>query len=125
MTIHQRACLIEPSPRVGLLSRREDEYASGLASVLGRELRGSSCAVSDRALDLLAHAHDASHYLLQPQVLVTPTGVADVAAVMRACGRLGVPLTFRGGGTSLSGQALSDSVLLGHPRGVQARRGAR
>jgi D-lactate dehydrogenase len=31
---------------------------------------------------------------------------------MRACARLGVPLTFRGGGTSLSGQALSDSVLV-------------
>ena len=31
---------------------------------------------------------------------------------MRACGRLGVPLTFRSGGTSLSGQALSDSVLV-------------
>ncbi|MCW2822305.1 MAG: FAD-binding oxidoreductase, partial [Marmoricola sp.] len=31
---------------------------------------------------------------------------------MRACTRLGVPLTFRSGGTSLSGQALSDSVLV-------------
>ncbi len=68
--------------------------------------------MSGRALDLLAHAHDASHYLLHPQALVTPTNVADVAEVMRACGRLGVPLTFRGGGTSLSGQALSDSVLV-------------
>ncbi len=31
---------------------------------------------------------------------------------MRACAGLGVPLTFRGGGTSLSGQALTDSVLV-------------
>lgn len=68
--------------------------------------------VSGRAIDLLAHAHDASHYLLHPQVLVTPTGVPDVAEVMRACTRLGVSLTFRAGGTSLSGQALSDSVLV-------------
>ncbi len=68
--------------------------------------------MSGRALDLLAHAHDASHYLLHPQALVTPAGVSDIAEVMRACGRLGVPLTFRGGGTSLSGQALSDSVLV-------------
>ncbi len=43
---------------------------------------------------------------------MTPSSVADVAEVMRACSRLGVPLTFRGGGTSLSGQALSDSVLV-------------
>jgi D-lactate dehydrogenase len=41
---------------------------------------------------------------------------------MRACHRLGVPLTLRGGGTSLSGQALSDSVLVDtrtHFQGVE------
>ena len=31
---------------------------------------------------------------------------------MRACDRAGVPLTFRSGGTSLSGQGLTDSVLV-------------
>lgn len=68
--------------------------------------------VSGRPLDLLARAHDASHYLLHPQALATPRDVTGVAEVMRACTRLGVPLTFRSGGTSLSGQALSDSVLV-------------
>jgi D-lactate dehydrogenase len=43
---------------------------------------------------------------------VTARDTNAVAEVMRACGRLGVPLTFRSGGTSLSGQALSDSVLV-------------
>nr|WP_269457954.1 FAD-binding and (Fe-S)-binding domain-containing protein [Nocardioides scoriae] len=61
---------------------------------------------------MLARAHDASHYLLHPQAVATPGDVDGVAEVMRACTRLGVPLTFRGGGTSLSGQALSDSVLV-------------
>lgn len=69
-------------------------------------------AVSGRPLDLRARAHDASHYLLHPQALATPRDVSGVAEVMRACTRLGVPLTFRSGGTSLSGQALSDSVLV-------------
>ena len=32
--------------------------------------------------------------------------------VLEACGRAGVPLTFRAAGTSLSGQAISDSVLV-------------
>ena len=41
-----------------------------------------------------------------------PRDPGQVAEVMRACTRLGVPLTFRSGGTSLSGQALSDSVLV-------------
>ncbi len=78
--------------------------------------------MTGRPLDLLARAHDASHYLLHPQALATPTSALDVAEVMRACSRLGAPLTFRGGGTSLSGQALSDSVLVDtrtHFQGVE------
>ena len=78
--------------------------------------------MTGRPLDLLARAHDASHYLLHPQALATPASALDVAEVMRACTRLGAPLTFRGGGTSLSGQALSDSVLVDtrtHFQGVE------
>ena len=39
--------------------------------------------------------------------------------MLRACSRLDVPLTFRGGGTSLSGQAISDSVLVDTRTGFQ------
>ncbi len=85
---------------------------SGVADALRRALGGSSCEVTGRRLDLLAMAHDASHYLVHPQAVARPHSTAEVAEVMRACARLGVPLTFRGGGTSLSGQALSDSVLV-------------
>ncbi|MCW2818154.1 MAG: FAD-binding oxidoreductase, partial [Marmoricola sp.] len=88
---------------------------SSATGQLARSLRTSmrnGAAVSDRPLDLRAQAHDASHYLLHPHAVVTARDTADVAEVMRACTRLGVPLTFRSGGTSLSGQALSDSVLV-------------
>ncbi len=77
-----------------------------------QQLVGTGAVVSDRPLDLLALAHDASHYLLHPDAVVTARDTEAVSEVMRACGRLGVPLTFRSGGTSLSGQALSDSVLV-------------
>ena len=80
--------------------------ARELSSALGED------AVTQRWVDRLKYAHDASHYLLPPQAFVTPSSVADVAEVMRACSRLGVPLTFRGGGTCLSGQALTDCVLV-------------
>jgi D-lactate dehydrogenase len=83
-----------------------------LAERLGLALGDSSCEVTGRSLDLLAMAHDASHYLVHPQAVARPHSTEQVAEVMRACARLGVPLTFRGGGTSLSGQALSDSVLV-------------
>ena len=51
--------------------------------------------------------------------MATPANTGQVAEVLRACRRLGVPLTFRGGGTSLSGQAVSDSVLVDTRTGFQ------
>ena len=57
-------------------------------------------------------SHDASHYLLRPQAVATAWDAGQVAAIMAACARRGVPLTFRAGGTSLSGQALSNGVLV-------------
>jgi D-lactate dehydrogenase len=64
------------------------------------------------ASDRLGHAHDASHYLLTPQAVVTPTGADQIAGLLRASAAQGVPLTFRSGGTSLSGQASSAGVLV-------------
>ncbi|MFB9730974.1 FAD-binding and (Fe-S)-binding domain-containing protein [Ornithinimicrobium kibberense] len=78
--------------------------------------------VSDRAIDRHALAHDASHYLLVPDLVVRPSDQAQVAAVMAACHRAGTPLTFRAAGTSLSGQAVTDTVLVDvrrHFRGVE------
>lgn len=66
----------------------------------------------DRPLDLRARAHDASHYLLVPSAVTVPRDTEQVAEVMRACDRLGIPMTFRSGGTSLSGQAVTDQVLV-------------
>lgn len=73
---------------------------------------GSGVDVLDRPLDLRARAHDASHYLLVPSAVAVPRDAAQVAEVMRACTRLGVPMTFRSGGTSLSGQGVTDHVLV-------------
>lgn len=58
-----------------------------------------------------ALAHDASHYLLIPQAVTSPASEQEVAAAMAAATRNRRPLTFRSGGTSLSGQAQSDSIL--------------
>ncbi|WP_147943344.1 FAD-binding and (Fe-S)-binding domain-containing protein [Microbispora sp. CSR-4] len=71
-----------------------------------------------RVSDRLGMAHDASHYLLTPQAVVVPESAAQVAALMRA----GLPLTFRSGGTSLSGQGITSHLLVDtrrHFRGVE------
>ena len=73
---------------------------------------GSPDQVMQRAPDRLAFAHDASHYLLTPQAVVAPNGPDEVARLLRASAEQGVPLTFRAGGTSLSGQAVTDAVLV-------------
>jgi len=68
--------------------------------------------VHHRAIDRLARANDASHYLLTPQAVVVPHGADDVARLLRASAAQEVSLTFRSGGTSLSGQAVTDGVLV-------------
>ncbi|MET0916225.1 MAG: hypothetical protein ABWY81_08520, partial [Jiangellaceae bacterium] len=55
--------------------------------------------VAARASDRLSFAHDASHYLLVPQAVVTPRDAGQVAALLRVSAAQGVPLTFRSGGT--------------------------
>ncbi|WP_033289455.1 FAD-binding and (Fe-S)-binding domain-containing protein [Amycolatopsis jejuensis] len=68
--------------------------------------------VSVRETDRFALAHDASHYLLIPDAIVTPRSAGEVSALLRAATAHGVPLTFRSGGTSLSGQAGSAHLLV-------------
>lgn len=67
-------------------------------------------AVATRAIDRLRMAHDASHFARTPAAVVTVSSAAEVAALFRAAG--GVPVTFRSGGTSLSGQGVTDGILV-------------
>ncbi|MGO1600054.1 MAG: FAD-binding oxidoreductase, partial [Brachybacterium sp.] len=65
-------------------------------------------------------AHDASHFLLLPEAVTAPADEAEVVALLRQATRTRRPLTFRSGGTSLSGQAQSDSVLADVRRGFRS-----
>ncbi len=67
----------------------------------------------------LAAAHDASHFLLVPSAVTTARSVAQVSALLAACTAARRPLTFRSGGTSLSGQAQTDSLLVDTRRGFR------
>lgn len=65
-----------------------------------------------RPLDLHAKAHDASHFLLIPQAVAVPANAQEVAGLLKASAQQGIPLTLRSGGTSLSGQGVSDGLLV-------------
>ncbi len=56
--------------------------------------------------DLRLYEYDGSVDKALPQAVVLPESAEQVAAVVRACVRAGVPYTARGGGTGLSGGAL-------------------
>ncbi len=66
----------------------------------------------DDPLRRLAYGTDASFYRLIPQLVLKPDTEDQVAAILSAAARHRIPLTFRAAGTSLSGQAITDSVLV-------------
>jgi D-lactate dehydrogenase len=68
--------------------------------------------ILDRPFDLIAYASDASFYRLIPQVIVRPRTIEDVRKVFRFSQTEKIPMTFRAAGTSLSGQAVSDGILV-------------
>ncbi|MBG6183175.1 D-lactate dehydrogenase [Arthrobacter sp. CAN_A214] len=68
--------------------------------------------ISVRAIDRHANAHDASHFLLIPRAVATPRNAAEVGRLLQVSAGHGVPLTLRSGGTSLSGQAGTDGILV-------------
>lgn len=104
----------QPSPaRVNDLLEADPALVTALESAVPG-------AVAARASDRLSYAHDASHYLLTPRAVVTPRDAQEVAAVLQTIRREGLHLTFRSGGTSLSGQATGDGVLVDTRRHFRA-----
>jgi len=63
-------------------------------------------------LRTLAYGNDASFYRLVPKIVIKADHENEVAALLRASHSCRVPVTFRAAGTSLSGQAVTDSVLI-------------
>jgi FAD/FMN-containing dehydrogenase/Fe-S oxidoreductase len=58
------------------------------------------------------YSSDASNYRVVPQAVVFPRTVDDVLAAAAVCRELAVPLTVRGGGTSIAGNAVGPGVVL-------------
>ena len=63
-------------------------------------------------LHTLAFGTDASFYRLIPKLVIRVKNEQEVSLVLRESSKLSLPVTFRAAGTSLSGQAISDSVLV-------------
>lgn len=55
---------------------------------------------------------DASFYRYTPKIVLFPEKESQVSALLEAANKMNIPVTFRAAGTSLSGQSVSDSVLM-------------
>ncbi len=63
-------------------------------------------------LRTLAWGTDASFYRLTPKVVIRAKDEAEVSRIVKVASKRGLPFTFRAAGTSLSGQSVSDSILI-------------
>ena len=63
-------------------------------------------------LRTLAWGTDASFYRLTPKVVLRAKDEKEVSQIVTIANRHGLPFTFRAAGTSLSGQSVSDSILI-------------
>ncbi len=91
-----------------------------LAAIVGPE------RVLDRPVDLIAFASDASFYRLIPKAVVFAGSIDEVRGLFRLSQEQKVPMTFRASGTSLSGQSVSDGILVEvarNWRGIQVLEG--
>ncbi|MGB9360607.1 MAG: FAD-binding and (Fe-S)-binding domain-containing protein, partial [Candidatus Sulfotelmatobacter sp.] len=65
-----------------------------------------------RPIELIAYASDASFYRLIPKAVVQAQGLEEIRALFAFSRQHRIPMTFRAAGTSLSGQAVSDGLLV-------------
>lgn len=88
--------------------RMSDEVRSLLRDLRAHvegEVRFDSASLS-------AYSTDASNYRQLPIGVVVPKTQDDVVATVTICRRHGVPITSRGGGTSLAGQTCNVAVII-------------
>ena len=79
-----------------------------------REIRGliPQDRIYTDELRRLAWGTDAGFYRLIPQIVIRSGSEEEISNLLKLADRYGLPVTFRAAGTSLSGQAISDSILI-------------
>ncbi len=78
--------------------------------------------IKTRLIDVMAYASDAGFYHLIPKAVVQPISIEEVQNLFKISVQQNIPLVFRAGGTSLSGQSITDGILVDivkHWRGIQ------
>ncbi len=93
----------------------ENRLRTDVVAALRSAVRGS---VDDSSRRRAEYSTDASNYRVVPQVVVFPRDVDDVLAAVEVTREAEVPLTARGAGTSVAGNAVGPGVVLDFSRHV-------
>ena len=72
--------------------------------------------VSDRAVDRAAYSSDASAFRVVPAAVARPRDAAEAEAALAVCREAGIPVTARGAGTSIAGNAVGTGLVLDFSR---------
>ena len=64
------------------------------------------------ALHTLAYGTDASFYRMVPRIVIKAIDENEVSLILKHASAQNLPVVFRAAGTSLSGQAITDSILV-------------
>ncbi|GGL15418.1 FAD-binding and (Fe-S)-binding domain-containing protein [Mangrovihabitans endophyticus] len=72
----------------------------------------TDCEVLHDAASRSAYARDASNYRVLPSVVARPRTVAGLTGAVEAARGLGVPVTMRGAGTSVAGNAIGTGLVV-------------
>ncbi|MDQ0664612.1 FAD/FMN-containing dehydrogenase/Fe-S oxidoreductase [Arthrobacter ulcerisalmonis] len=65
---------------------------------------------------LTEYSYDASNYRVRPTAVAFPRSAEEVRTIIGICRRHGLPLTSRGGGTSMAGNAIGSGLVLDFSR---------
>lgn len=75
-------------------------------------VRAGLTDVDDSGLTRALYSSDGSLYRVLPRAVVRPRHADEIEATLAVCRELGVPLTARGAGTSIAGNAVGPGVVL-------------
>jgi FAD/FMN-containing dehydrogenase/Fe-S oxidoreductase len=74
--------------------------------------RGGVAEVDESSRRRAEYSADASNYRVVPAAVAYPRSAEEVAVALEVCRDLGVPLTMRGAGTSIAGNAVGTGLVL-------------
>jgi len=95
-----------PAPQIASTSPEPDD----IRRILQELIEPSRILI--RPIDRIAFASDASFYRLVPRAVIQPKSAEEIKRLFQFSHQSRIPLVFRAGGTSLSGQSITDGILV-------------